>query len=58
MSFQVRYCEPCGKAWPVAEGWECPNCGEKRGCRDAITVIHNLHHALAAALGAKPKETK
>lgn len=54
MSLQVRYCEPCGRAWPASEGVSCPRCRQERGCRDAATLINNLNRALATALANEP----
>ena len=56
MSLQIRYCESCGQAWPIAEGDKCPICCEPRECRDAITVIHNLHNQLRRMTPAEERK--
>lgn len=42
MTFMVRYCEGCRKAWPHTDGPTCPSCGQPGASRDSIAVINNL----------------
>lgn len=48
MSFMVRYCEACHKAWPVVDGPDCPECGKTGVGRDSIALVNNLGKEVAA----------
>lgn len=54
MTFMLRYCRPCNRAFAVTEA-KCPGCGEQRDSTDAITLIEKLGDEVDESLVPEPE---